>query len=186
MLIKGARSDQIELLDEGDAVDRILMSLPWFLLLDVIEFILELLERVTDGDASKRESSALLLSSSRRPACILGSLALLLGDRGSISMNAMPLLLLTSLEDFFVSLQLVEKSGQVPLLQIPRLVSRVQHLGLWVEIHAANGEEHRLSVLIVGLGLLMARHTIITIVVVCVWVTSTNLLELIVESLPAE
>mgnify|MGYP000946959030 CR=1 FL=1 len=178
---------QNELLDEGDAVDRILMSLPWFLLLDVIEFILELLERVTDGDASKRESSALLLSSSRRPACILGSLALLLGDRGSISMNAMPLLLLTSLEDFFVSLQLVEKSGQVPLLQIPRLVSRVQHLGFRVEIHATNGEEHGFSILVVGLGLIMAAgHTIITIVVVCVWVTSTNLLELIVESLPAE
>ena len=60
--------DQIEFLDVGHAIDGILMSLPGSLLLDVTELILELLELVTDGDPSKRESGALLSSD---PACVL-------------------------------------------------------------------------------------------------------------------
>lgn len=138
MLIEGACSDQIEFFDEGHTIDGILVSLPWSLFLDIIEFILELLEGVTDGDASERESGALLSSG---PACVLRSLALLLGDRG-IGGNAMSFLFLTSFEDFFVSLELVEENCQVPLLQISRLISSVQCLGFRVEIHTTNGEEH--------------------------------------------
>ena len=96
MLVEGARGDQVELGNERDAVDGIIVSLPWTHLPDIILLVLDLLERLAKGHTGQRESC--ILGTALRCATFLRCLG-----------NAMPLLLLPRLEDSFVPFEFVEQ-----------------------------------------------------------------------------
>ena len=129
MLVEGARGDQVELGDERDAVDSIIVSLPWAHLPDIILLVLDLLERLAKGHTSQRESC--ILGAARRCATFLCCLR-----------NAMPLLFLPRLENSFVPFEFVKQDREIPLLQVARFITGVKNLGLRVEVHSANWEEH--------------------------------------------
>ena len=94
-----------------------------------------------------------------------------------------PLLLLISLMDFLVSLKFVEQNGQVPLLEVASFVTRVQDVGLRVEVHAADREEYRFSVFIIRLEVSLRFMVVIIIIV---RVARPDLLQLVMEPLPDE
>ena len=54
----------------------------------------------------------------------------------------MPLLFLPRLENSFVPFEFVKQDREIPLLQVARFITGVKNLGLRVEVHSANWEEH--------------------------------------------
>lgn len=89
----------------------------------------------------------------------------------------MSFLLLSRLEDLLIPLKFVKQDSQIPLLEVSSLITRVQDFCLGVEIHATDREENRLSIFFTNVDRLLR-------LVLIKWITISNLLLLIVESLP--
>jgi len=86
--------------------------------------------------------------------------------------------------DLLVSLQFVEQDSQVPLLEVASFVTRVQDVGLRVEVHAADREEYRFSVFILRLE--VSLRFMVVIIIIIVRVARPDLLQLVMEPLPDE